>query len=144
MIELFTIIMNFLNSIPTNAAMILILGIIGWLIKYQDGINKENTKKFASGANNFTMINEHFEDVKKETKQAAEVTELQFAVLHEQLKELHKMVLKDIIYNDSIDYYDRQAAFDEYIQLGGNGFTERYYENVLRPKIEEHIREGNR
>lgn len=144
MIELFSIFMNFLNSIPTNAAMVLILGIIGWLIKYQDGINKENTKKFASGTTNFTMINEHFEDVKKEAKQAAEVTELQFAVLHEQLKELHKMVLKDIIYNDSIDFYERQAAYDEYILLGGNGFTERYYENVLRPKIEQHIREGNR
>lgn len=144
MIELFTLFLNFLNSIPTNAAMVLILGIIGWMIRYQHKINKENDKKFSSGVNNFTMINDHFEDVKKEAKQAAEVTELQFAVLHEQLKELHKMVLKDIIYNDSVDYHERQAAYDEYLLLGGNGFTQRYYENILKPKIEQYMKEGNK
>jgi hypothetical protein len=53
------------------------------------------------------------------------------------------MVLKDIIYNDAMDYFERQEAYDEYLFNGGNGFTERYYENVLKPQIEKHIKEGS-
>lgn len=144
MIELFGIIMTFLNSIPTNAAMLLLIGIVGWLIKYQSKKNDEVDKRLASGVTNFSMINNHFEDVKSEAREAANKTEAQFAVLHEQLKSVHKMVLKDIIYNDLMDYFERQDAYDEYIHLGGNGFTQRYYENILKPKIEAHIKEGNK
>lgn len=139
MVELIQLIFEFLESIPGNAALVLLSGVILYLVRYQDKVNKRNDEKFKSGATNFIMIDTHFTEI----KQAFSKNDDQFAVLHEQLKNVHKMVLKDIIYNDSMDPMERQDAYDEYLRLGGNGFTQRYYENILKAKVESHIK-GNR
>lgn len=143
MIELFEIIKTFLDSIPPSASTILVGGILLWAIKCQNQINKENMEKFRSGVTNFTMINQHFEEVREETKAAASNTEAQLTLLQEQIKEVHKMVLKNTIYNESMDLFERVAAYDEYIRLEGNGITKRYYDNVLKPEVDERLREEN-
>lgn len=136
MVELIQIIFKFLESIPVNAALVLLVGIILYLVRYQDKINKHTDERFKSGTSNFIMIGQHFEDMKT----AFQRNDEQFVVLHEQIKNVHKMVLKNIIYNDSMNPMERQEAYDEYIRLGGNGFTQRYYENILKAKVEEHIK----
>lgn len=139
MTELIDIIMQFLNVIPTNAAMLLIVGIIAWLVKHQSRVNMHTNERFDKGVTNFELIAKSFEDVKEAFKRNDD----QFTILHEQIKSVHKMVLKNTIYNDSMDFFERQEAYDEYVRLGGNGLTQRYYETVLKPKIEEHIKQGN-
>lgn len=96
-------------------------------------------ERFDKGVTNFELIAKSFEDVKEAFKRNDD----QFTILHEQIKSVHKMVLKNTIYNDSMDFFERQEAYDEYVRLGGNGLTQRYYETVLKPKIEEHIKQGN-
>ena len=53
------------------------------------------------------------------------------------------MVLKNTIYNESMDLFERVAAYDEYIRLEGNGITKRYYDNVLKPEVDERLKEEN-
>lgn len=140
MVEFLQIVFKFIEQIPTSAALLLISGIILLLFKEQQKNNKalnehttEEEKRFQAIEDRLSTLEDKFGEV-----------EGHFVQVHEEVKDVHRMVLKETVYNDSMDFFERQEAYDEYISLGGNGFTKRYYENVLRPKIEEHIKEGNK
>jgi len=140
MLELIQVILDFLKLIPTQAALVLIIGLIGLLFKGQkkigDALDKhtaEEELRFASIEDRLSVLEKRFVDVEEH-----------FLRVHEEVLDVHRMVLKETVYNDSMDFFERQEAYDEYIALGGNGFTKRYYENILRPQIEEHIKEGNK
>lgn len=137
MIELLAQIIKLLEQVPSNVAIIAFGFIMIFMLRRQEAINGENDRKFRSGASNFQMIDNHFlkisEHFNKMHKEIQDVT----VNFDKRMDLLEKMILKDIIYNDSIDITERQEAYERYIQVGGNGQTEMFYEKRIRPLLEE-------
>lgn len=139
MIELLNVIFDFLEMIPHSAAMFLLTGVVVFLYRTQMTVNKhfrefekDVNERFQNGVTNFELINENLDNI-----------EDHFVQVHEEMRSVYKMVLKDIIYNESMDLMERQDAYEEYIGLGGNGFVQRYYNQKLKAKIEKYIDEGH-
>lgn len=135
--EFLDLIVAFFKALPPTAVDALLVGLLAWFIKYQLGINKVTDDRFKHGTTNFEMIDKHFEKVDDSFMEVG----ANFEMIHLQVKGVHKMVLKNIIYNDSLDLFERLEAYDEYIGLGGNGFTHAYYENHLKPLLEDRLKE---
>lgn len=134
MAELLKELLALLELVPTNVALTVLSIVLIYIVKRQDKVNsnimdkfKANDEKFNKGSNNFILIDENLRRIHEHFKQ-----------VHEENNYLTKMVLKDIIYNESIDPHERQDAYDQYVKLGGNGQVKLYYQNVLEPLVREH------
>lgn len=139
MVEVIQLIFDFLEVIPTNAAFVLLFGVLIFWMKRQEKKNKVvedyikiAEDKFSKGASNFKMIDDHFLSVHRH-----------FEKVHEENRDNRIDTLKNIIYNEAIDPHERQNAYDSYVGLGGNGLVQKYYEARLEPIVREHLR-GNR
>ena len=135
MAELLKELLALLELVPTNVALTVLSIVLIYIVKRQDKVNsnimdkfKTNDEKFNKGSNNFILIDENLRKIHEHFKQ-----------VHDDTNYLTKMVLKDIIYNESIDPHERQDAYDQYVALGGNGQIKLYYQNVLEPLVREHI-----
>lgn len=134
MAELLKELLGLLELVPTNVALTALIITIIFTIKRQDKINNSimdkfrvNDEKFNKGSSNFKLIDDNLLKIHEHFKR-----------VHEDTNYLTKMVLKDIIYNESINLHERQDAYDQYIRLGGNGQVKLYYQNVLEPLVREH------
>ena len=148
MTELLQELFNIIQLVPTNVAFMLFAAIIIFLVKGQMTINKENNdfkKKTESrlnqGANNFEMIDAHFLKVSEHFNKIETQIKEGNDTIKVNMDAMHRMILKDIIYNDTMDIHERQEAYDKYVALGGNGMTKEYYKRVLLPLVQKHIDE---
>jgi hypothetical protein len=134
MAELLKELLGLLELVPTNVALTALIITIIFTVKRQDKVNssimdkfKVNDEMFSKGSSNFKLIDDNLLKIHEHFKR-----------VHEDTDYLTKMVLKDIIYNESIDPHERQDAYDQYVKLGGNGQVKLYYQNVLEPLVREH------
>ena len=139
MTEILEAIFKALEFIPYNVSMIIVSALIIYFVRAQNKINEhfykweqEAREKLHKGATNFQMIDERFTGVEEHFEQ-----------VHDEMKSIYKMVLKDIIYNATMDLMERHDAYEEYISLGGNGFVRAYYERKIKPEVEEYIKDGH-
>lgn len=146
MVELIQELFKIIQLVPTNVAFMFFAAIIVFLVREQMKINKDNNdfekkteERLQSGSNNFEMIDNHFFKISEHFNKIENQIKEGNDDIKKNMDAMHRMILKDIIYNDSMDLHERQEAYDKYVALGGNGMVKQYYEQVLLPKVKKHI-----
>lgn len=64
-----------------------------------------------------------------------------FNSIEKNLRKITLITMKQEIMNDNFPLNDRERAYRQYKELGGNGYMDTYYNKVLKPLIAEEILE---
>lgn len=146
MVELIQELFKVIQLVPTNVAFMIFGAIVVYLYREQNKIVKDNNefkqqteKRFQSGTSNFEMIDHHFLKVSEHFNKIEDQIKEGNTEIRVNMDAMHRMILKDIIYNESMDPHERQEAYDKYVELGGNGMVKQYYKQVLLPKVKKYI-----
>lgn len=66
-----------------------------------------------------------------------------FDTIDRNLRKITLITMKQEIMNDSFPVNDRERAYRQYKDLGGNGYMDTYYNKVLKPQIEKELLEDD-
>ena len=129
---------QYIGQIPTGVFYVFILVMFGvfyrtenkkhdeikkLLEKHAAIIDKTFEEKSAEHTLFFKKLNEHDECLRKGN--------IRFENMESNVDRTYMVVLRDTIYNERLVIKDRLAAFKEYKRMGGNGYTDVYYETHL-------------
>lgn len=134
--------MDYIGQIPTGVfytAMIVLFGAFyrNENVKHNEikMLLKKQSEEFELKAKEheifFKKLDEHDESFRKGNER--------FAKMDSNIDRTYIVVLRDTIYNDKLVIKDRLAAFNEYKRMGGNGYTDVYYETHLLPIAQAQI-----
>lgn len=144
MVELLEELYKLLQQVPLSVAIFATDVIIIFIVREQLKVNKKHQefqqsteKRLQSGTTNFSMIDNHFLKISEHFNKIHDEMQAMVRTVNRRTDRIEKAVLKDIIYNESMELSERQEAYDQYVGLGENGMVKEYYHAKLLPLIKE-------
>lgn len=128
---IFKYIADIFNIVPPNFTLVIAFWYLYRFIKQQEKQHGEIKAMFDARDEEHRVINKTIEVVQELNDARLEKGNRRFEKIESNVDQVYVIVLRDTIYNERLAIKDRLAAFNEYKRMGGNGYTDVYYETHL-------------